>query len=288
VGDLQGNVRRIVDFAVVRGRARRRRSRHDGSERCLGYPPEDLLACGSSFYELCERALTRLAAESDAVCAICTCWSVTLWLCEGRQFPTPLNVLRQGVVLAPTASTSAQLRLRDVFDELRVLHSPPEQIPSFLVSSEAHALLREICGDTLVSYAHRVFPGGRSRRWCWCTYGSPFHLAACPRLDVIAPARERPWPGAWSYTPPPGRTARTDWCSGRSPVLSWNGAGRRWQAIAPQFEEHLPAVRLSTRCASAQSAPAGVPRCAVVRRADSWVFAITLADYFPGGIRRVL
>src|SRR5258708_26328225 len=61
VGDLEGNVRKIVDFA---GRAA-----NAGADVLVttelalsGYPPEDLLL-RRSFYEACDAALMGLAAE---------------------------------------------------------------------------------------------------------------------------------------------------------------------------------------------------------------------------------
>ncbi|HEY4037368.1 MAG TPA: nitrilase-related carbon-nitrogen hydrolase, partial [Burkholderiaceae bacterium] len=61
VGDLQGNVRKIADFA---GRAV-----SAGADVLVttelalsGYPPEDLLL-RRAFYESCDAALTRLAEE---------------------------------------------------------------------------------------------------------------------------------------------------------------------------------------------------------------------------------
>ena len=113
VGDLQGNVSKIVDFA---GRAA-----NAGADVLVttelalsGYPPEDLLL-RRSFYEACDAALMGLAAELAPFRDLHVLVGHPLAR-EGQRF-NAASLLRQGMVLG--TYRKHDLPNYDVFDEQR-------------------------------------------------------------------------------------------------------------------------------------------------------------------------
>ena len=271
VGDLDGNVRKIVDFA---GRA------VDAGADVLvttelalsGYPPEDLLL-RRSFYESCDVALTRLAAELARLRDLHVLVGHPLAR-EGQRF-NAASLLRQGVVLGTYCKHD--LPNYDVFDEQR--YFTPDNRP-FVFEVRGTRFGVNICEDTWFSYAPECARAAGAQVLL-VPNGSPFHLGKQDtRLGVM---REHVSSHglALVYANQIGGQDELVF-DGASFVLDAQGA---LAAIAPQFEEHLLLVDFDE----------GVPRaqtCLPEPHLEAQVYAaLTLGvrDYvgkngFPGGI----
>jgi NAD+ synthase (glutamine-hydrolysing) len=271
VGDLDGNVRKIVEFA---GRA------VDAGADVLvttelalsGYPPEDLLL-RRSFYESCDAALTRLAAELAPLRDLHVLVGHPLAR-EGQRF-NAASLLRQGVVLGTYCKHD--LPNYDVFDEQR--YFTPDNRP-FVFEVRGTRFGVNICEDTWYSYAPECARAAGSQVLL-VPNGSPFHLGKqATRLGVM---REHVSSHglALVYANQVGGQDELVF-DGASFVLNAQGT---LAAIAPQFEEHLLLVDFDE----------GVPRpqiCPQAQPLEAQAYAaLTLGvrDYvgkngFPGGI----
>ena len=271
VGDLDGNVRKIVEFA---GRA------VDAGADVLvttelalsGYPPEDLLL-RRSFYESCDVALTRLAAELAPLRDLHVLVGHPLAR-EGQRF-NAASLLRQGVVLGTYCKHD--LPNYDVFDEQR--YFTPDNRP-FVFEVRGTRFGVNICEDTWFSYAPECARAAGAQVLL-VPNGSPFHLGKQDtRLGVM---REHVSSHglALVYANQVGGQDELVF-DGASFVLDAQGT---LAAIAPQFQEHLLLVDFDE----------GVPRaqtCLPELDLEAQVYAaLTLGvrDYvgkngFPGGI----
>jgi NAD+ synthase (glutamine-hydrolysing) len=271
VGDLDGNVRKIVEFA---GRA------VDAGADVLvttelalsGYPPEDLLL-RRSFYESCDVALTRLAAELAPLRDLHVLVGHPLAR-EGQRF-NAASLLRQGVVLGTYCKHD--LPNYDVFDEQR--YFTPDNRP-FVFEVRGTRFGVNICEDTWFSYAPECARAAGAQVLL-VPNGSPFHLGKQDtRLGVM---REHVSSHglALVYANQVGGQDELVF-DGASFVLDAQGT---LAAIAPQFQEHLLLVDFDE----------GVPRaqtCPPEPHLEAQVYAaLTLGvrDYvgkngFPGGI----
>ncbi len=271
VGDLQGNVRRIVEFAD--------RAASAGADVLVtpelalsGYPPEDLLL-RRSFYEACDGALMRLATELSRFRKLHVLVGHPLAR-EGHRF-NAASLLKQGVVLGTYCKHD--LPNYDVFDEQR--YFTPDNRP-FVFEVGGLRFGVNICEDTWFSYAPECARAAGAQVLL-VPNGSPFHLRKqATRLQVM---REHVCANglALVYANLVGGQDELVF-DGASFVLDAVGA---LAAEAPQFEEHL----LVTDFDGPVPRPQG---CAPERPIEAQVYsALTLGvrDYlgknrFPGAI----
>jgi NAD+ synthase (glutamine-hydrolysing) len=271
VGDLQGNVRRIVDFA---GRAA-----EAGADVLVttelalsGYPPEDLLL-RRSFYEACDVALTRLAAELAPLRDLHVLVGHPLAR-EGQHF-NAASLLRQGVVLGTYCKHD--LPNYDVFDEQR--YFTPDNRP-FVFEVHGTRFGVNICEDTWYSYAPECARAAGAQVLL-VPNGSPFHLGKqASRLEVMR-QHVSSHGLALVYANQVGGQDELVF-DGASFALDAQGAVA---AIAPQFEEHLLLVDFDQGVPRAQVCPPPAPLEAQVYAA----LTLGVRDYlgkndFPGGI----
>jgi len=271
VGDLQGNVRRIVDFAD--------RAAAAGADVLVttelalsGYPPEDLLL-RRSFYEACDAALTRLAAELTPLRDLHVLVGHPLAR-EGRHF-NAASLLRQGVVLGTYCKHD--LPNYDVFDEQR--YFTPDNRP-FVFEVNGTRFGVNICEDTWYSYAPECARAAGAQVLL-VPNGSPFHLGKqATRLDVMR-QHVSSHGLALVYANQVGGQDELVF-DGASFALDAQGT---LAAIAPQFEEHLLLVDFDQGVPRAQACPPPAPLEAQVYAA----LRLGVRDYlgkndFPGGI----
>jgi len=271
VGDLQGNVRKIVDFA---GRAS-----SAGADVLVttelalsGYPPEDLLL-RRAFYESCDAALARLAEELAQFRDLYALIGHPLAR-EGQRF-NAASLLRQGVVLG--TYYKHDLPNYDVFDEQR--YFTPDNRPFVFEVGGTHFGVN-VCEDTWFSYAPECARAAGAQVLL-VPNGSPFHLGKqATRLEITR--KHVSGHGlALVYANQVGGQDELVF-DGASFVLDAQG---KLAAIAPQFEEHLLLVDFDH----------GVPRAQVCPQApalEAQVYAalrLGVRDYvdkngFPGGI----
>jgi NAD+ synthase (glutamine-hydrolysing) len=271
VGDLDGNVRKIVEFA---GRAA-----NAGADVLVttelalsGYPPEDLLL-RRSFYESCDVALSRLAAELAQFRDLHVLVGHPLAR-EGQRF-NAASLLRQGVVLGTYCKHD--LPNYDVFDEQR--YFTPDNRP-FVFEVRGTRFGVNICEDTWYSYAPECARAAGAQVLL-VPNGSPFHLGKqATRLGVM---REHVSGHglALVYANQVGGQDELVF-DGASFVLDAGGA---LAAIAPQFQEHLLLVDFDEGVPRAQTCPEAPPLEAQAYAA----LTLGVRDYvekngFPGGI----
>jgi NAD+ synthase (glutamine-hydrolysing) len=271
VGDLQGNVHKIVDFA---GRAA-----SAGADVLVttelalsGYPPEDLLL-RRAFYESCDAALARLAGELAQFRDLYALIGHPLAR-EGQRF-NAASLLRQGVVLGTYCKHD--LPNYDVFDEQR--YFTPDNRP-FVFEVRGTRFGVNICEDTWFSYAPECAQAAGAQVLL-VPNGSPFHVdKQATRLEVTRRHVSRHGL-ALVYANQVGGQDELVF-DGGSFALDAQG---QVAAISPQFEEHLLLVDFDH----------GVPRqqaCPEAPALEAQVYsALTLGvrDYvgkngFPGGI----
>ena len=271
VGDLDGNVRKIVEFA---GRAA------DAGADVLvttelalsGYPPEDLLL-RRSFYEACDAALTRLAGELAQLRDLHVLVGHPLAR-EGQRF-NAASLLRQGVVLGTYCKHD--LPNYDVFDEQR--YFTPDNRP-FVFEVRSTRFGVNVCEDTWYSYAPECARAAGAQVLL-VPNGSPFHLGKqATRLGVM---REHVSSQglALVYANQVGGQDELVF-DGASFVLDARGA---LAALAPQFREHLLLVDFDDGVPRAQTGAEAPPPEAQVYEA----LTLGVRDYvqkngFPGGI----
>ncbi len=271
VGDLQGNVRRIVEFA---GRA------VDAGADLLvttelalsGYPPEDLLL-RRSFYEACDLALMRLARELAPLRDLHVLVGHPMAR-EGQHF-NAASLLRQGVVLGTYCKHD--LPNYDVFDEQR--YFTPDNRP-FVFEVRGTRFGVNICEDTWFSYAPECARAAGAQVLL-VPNGSPFHLGKQDtRIEVMR--RHVSTQGlSLVYANQVGGQDELVF-DGASFVLDARGA---LAAQAPQFEEHLLLVDFDQGVPRAQPCEEPAPIEAQVYSA----LKLGVRDYvgkngFPGGI----
>jgi NAD+ synthase (glutamine-hydrolysing) len=228
VGDLQGNVRRIVEFA---GRAA-----SAGADVLVtpelalsGYPPEDLLL-RHSFYEACDAALLRLACELTQFRDLHVLVGHPMAR-EGHHF-NAASLLREGVVVGTYCKHD--LPNYDVFDEQR--YFTPDNRP-FVFEVRGTRFGVNICEDTWFSYAPECARAAGAQVLL-VPNGSPFHLGKqATRLQVM---REHVCSHglALVYANLVGGQDELVF-DGASFALDQRGA---LAAVAPQFLEHLLVV----------------------------------------------
>jgi NAD+ synthase (glutamine-hydrolysing) len=271
VGDLQGNVRKIAEFA---GRAAAA-----GADVLVttelalsGYPPEDLLL-RRSFYEACDAALMQLARELAPLHDLHVLVGHPMAR-EGQHF-NATSLLRQGVVLG--TYRKHDLPNYDVFDEQR--YFTPDNRP-FVFEVRGTRFGVNICEDTWFSYAPECARAAGAQVLL-VPNGSPFHLGKQgTRLQVMR--RHVSSHGlALVYANQVGGQDELVF-DGASFVLDAHGT---LAAQAPQFEEHLLLADFDD----------GVPRaqpCEVPAPIEAQVYSalkLGVRDYlgkngFPGGI----
>jgi NAD+ synthase (glutamine-hydrolysing) len=271
VGDLQGNVHKIVEFA---GRAA-------GAgvdvlvttELALsGYPPEDLLL-RRSFYEACDAALMRLAGELTCFRDLHVVVGHPMAR-EGQRF-NAASLLRQGVVLG--TYRKHDLPNYDVFDEQRYF-TPDNRPLVFEVRGTRFGV--NICEDTWFSYAPECARAAGAQVLL-VPNGSPFHLGKqATRLQVMRD-HVSSHGLALVYANQVGGQDELVF-DGASFVLDARG---ELAAMAPQFEEHLLVVDFDGAQPRGQICPAQGPIEAQVYSA----LTLGVRDYvgknsFPGGI----
>src|SRR5262252_246251 len=144
VGDFDGNSRRILDMAA-RASAAGARILLTPELSLSGYPPEDLLL-RRSFYESCDAALSRLAAELAPLRDLHVLIGHPMAR-EGQRF-NAASLLRQGVVLGTYCKHD--LPNYDVFDEQRYF-TPDNRPLVFEVGGTRFGV--NICEDTWFRYA---------------------------------------------------------------------------------------------------------------------------------------
>src|SRR5882757_927551 len=271
VGDLPGNVRKIAQFAD--------RAASAGadvlvtSELALsGYPPEDLLL-RRSFYEACDVALTRLAAELAPLRDLHVLVGHPLAR-EGQHY-NAASLLRQGVVLGTYCKHD--LPNYDVFDEQR--YFTPDNRP-FVFEVRGTRFGVNICEDTWFSYAPECARAAGAEVLL-VPNGSPFHVGKqAARMEVMR-AHVSLAGLALVYVNLVGGQDELVF-DGASFVLDAHGV---LAAAAPQFQEHLLVVDFD----GAQPLP---QTCWVPAPLEAQVYAaLTLGvrDYlgkngFPGAI----
>ena len=228
VGDLQGNVRRIVQFAE--------RAAGAGADVLVtpelalsGYPPEDLLL-RRAFYEACDASLMRLAGELARFRDLHVLVGHPLAR-EGQRF-NAVSLLRQGVVLGTYCKHD--LPNYDVFDEQR--YFTPDNRP-FVFEVRGTRFGVNICEDTWFSYAPECARAAGAQVLL-VPNGSPFHLGKqATRVEVMR--RHVSTNGlALVYVNQVGGQDELVF-DGASFVLDADGV---LSASAPQFEEHLLVV----------------------------------------------
>ncbi len=228
VGDLQANVRRIVEFA---GRAA-----SAGADVLVtpelalsGYPPEDLLL-RRSFYEACDAALLRLACELTQFRDLHVLVGHPMAR-EGHHF-NAASLLWEGRVVGTYCKHD--LPNYDVFDEQR--YFTPDNRP-FVFEVRGTRFGVNICEDTWFSYAPECARAAGAQVLL-VPNGSPFHLGKqATRLQVM---REHVCGNglALVYANLVGGQDELVF-DGGSFVLDEQGA---LAAVAPQFVEHLLVV----------------------------------------------
>jgi NAD+ synthase (glutamine-hydrolysing) len=271
VGDLQGNVRRIVDFA---GRAA-----GAGADVLVtpelalsGYPPEDLLL-RRSFYEACDQALMQLAAELAPWRDLHVVVGHPLAR-EGQRF-NAASLLRQGMVLGTYCKHD--LPNYDVFDEQR--YFTPDNRP-FVFEVRGTRFGVNICEDTWFSYAPECARAAGAEVLL-VPNASPFHLRKqAARLEVTR-----------SHVCANGLALVYANLVGGQDELVFDGASfvldahGTLSAVAPQFEEHLLLTDFDGPAPRPQACP---PQAAI----EAQVYAalkVGVRDYlgkndFPGAI----
>ena len=271
VGDLQGNVCRIVRFAE--------RAAGAGADVLVtpelalsGYPPEDLLL-RRAFYEACDEALLRLADELSGFRDLHVLVGHPLAR-EGQRF-NAASLLRQGVVLGTYCKHD--LPNYDVFDEQR--YFTPDNRPFVFEVRGTHFGVN-ICEDTWFSYAPECARAAGAQVLL-VPNGSPFHLGKhATRLEVMR--RHVCLNGlALVYVNQVGGQDELVF-DGASFALDAEGV---LVAAGPQFEEHLLVVDFDGAVPRAQA-------CAVQQAVEAQVYsALTLGvrDYlgkngFPGAL----
>jgi NAD+ synthase (glutamine-hydrolysing) len=271
VGDLQGNVSKIVEFA---GRAA-----SAGADVLVttelaltGYPPEDLLL-RRSFYEACDAALMRLTAELAPFRDLYVLIGHPLAR-EGQRF-NAASLLRQGVVLG--TYYKHDLPNYDVFDEQR--YFTPDNRP-FVFEVRGTRFGVNICEDTWFSYAPECARAAGAQLLL-VPNGSPFDLhKQTTRLEIMR--RHVSAHGlALVYANQVGGQDELIF-DGASFVLDAQG---EVAALAPQFEEHLLLVDFDHGVPRPQVCPQPPPIEAQVYSA----LTLGVRDYlgkngFPGGI----
>jgi NAD+ synthase (glutamine-hydrolysing) len=176
VGDLPGNVRKILQYA--------QRAAQAGADVLVtpelslsGYPPEDLLL-RRAFYEACDDALMRLAGELAPLKGLHVVVGHPLAR-EGQRF-NAASVLHQGVVAGTYCKHD--LPNYDVFDEQR--YFTPDNRP-FVFDVRGTRFGVNICEDTWFSYAPQCARAAGAEVLL-VPNGSPFHLGKHDtRLDVM-------------------------------------------------------------------------------------------------------
>ena len=269
VGDLQGNVRRIVDFA---GRAAGADVLVTPELALSGYPPEDLLL-RRSFYEACDRALMELAAELARWRDLHVVVGHPLAR-EGQRF-NAASVLRQGMVLGTYCKHD--LPNYDVFDEQR--YFTPDNRP-FVFEVRGTRFGVNICEDTWFSYAPECARAAGAQVLL-VPNASPFHLRKqAARLDVT---RTHVCGNglALVYANLVGGQDELVF-DGASFVLDARGTV---SAVAPQFEEHLLLADFDGSVPRPQAVP---PQAAIEAQVYS-ALKVGVRDYvgkndFPGAI----
>jgi len=271
VGDLQGNVRKIVEFA---GRAA-----SAGADVLVtpelalsGYPPEDLLL-RRSFYEACDGALLRLAAELAPLRELHVLVGHPLAR-EGQHF-NAASLLRQGVVLG--TYRKHDLPNYDVFDERR--YFTPDNRP-FVFEVAGTRFGVNICEDTWFSYAPECARAAGAQVLL-VPNASPFHLRKqATRLQITR-----------QHVCGNGLALVYANLVGGQDELVFDGASFALDAQgtlaaeAPQFDEHLLLIDFDGAVPRAQSCPAQPPIEAQVYSA----LTLGVRDYlgkngFPGAI----
>jgi NAD+ synthase (glutamine-hydrolysing) len=271
VGDLDGNVRKIVDFA---GRAV-----NAGADVLVstelalsGYPPEDLLL-RRSFYEACDVALMRLAAGLAQFRDLHALIGHPMAR-EGQRF-NAASLLRQGVVIGTYCKHD--LPNYDVFDEQR--YFTPDNRP-FVFEARGTRFGVNICEDTWFSYAPECARAAGAQVLL-VPNASPFHLGKqATRLEVTREHVSRHGM-ALVYANQVGGQDELVF-DGASFVLDAQG---QLAAIAPQFQEDLLLVDFDEGVPRAQSYPEAPPLEAQAYTA----LTLGVRDYlgkngFPGGI----
>ena len=271
VGDLQGNVRRIVEFA---GRAA-------GAgvdvlvtpELALsGYPPEDLLL-RRSFYEACDSALMRLAAELAHLRDLHVLVGHPLAR-EGQRF-NAASLLRQGVVLG--TYYKHDLPNYDVFDEQR--YFTPDNRPFVFEVRGTHFGVN-ICEDTWFSYAPECARASGAEVLL-VPNASPFHVSKQDARLQVTRTHVCGNGLALVYANLVGGQDELVF-DGASFVLDASG---NLACCAPQFEEHLLLVDFDGAVPRVQACPALAP---IEAQAYS-ALKVGVRDYvgkndFPGAI----
>jgi NAD+ synthase (glutamine-hydrolysing) len=271
VGDLDGNVRKIVEFA---GRAA-----NAGADVLVttelalsGYPPEDLLL-RRSFYEACDAALTRLAGGLAQFRDLHVLVGHPLAR-EGQRF-NAASLLRQGVVLGTYCKHD--LPNYDVFDEQR--YFTPDNRP-FVFEVRGTRFGVNVCEDTWYSYAPECARAAGAQVLL-VPNGSPFHLGKqATRLGVM---REHVSSHglALVYANQVGGQDELVF-DGASFVLDARG---ELAALAPQFREHLLLVDFDDGVPRAQAgAEAAPPEAQVYEALRLGVLDYVQKNGFPGGI----
>jgi len=271
VGDLQGNVRKIAQFAE--------RAASVGadvlvtSELALsGYPPEDLLL-RRAFYEACDEALMGLAGELAQYRDLHVLVGHPLAR-EGQRF-NAASLLRQGVVLGTYCKHD--LPNYDVFDEQR--YFTPDNRP-FVFEVNGTRFGVNICEDTWYSYAPECARAAGAEVLL-VPNGSPFHLGKqATRLEVMRTHVSLNGLALVYVNQVGGQDELV--FDGASFVLDVHGV---LAAVAPQFEEHLLVVDFDGPTPRPQT-------CATPAPIEAQVYAaLTLGvrDYldkngFPGAI----
>jgi NAD+ synthase (glutamine-hydrolysing) len=271
VGDLHGNVRKIVEFA---GRAA-----NAGADVLVttelalsGYPPEDLLL-RRSFYEACDGALTRLAAELAQFRDLYVLVGHPLAR-EGQRF-NAASLLRQGVVLGTYCKHD--LPNYDVFDEQR--YFTPDNRP-FVFEVRGTRFGVNICEDTWYCYAPECARAAGAQVLL-VPNASPFHLGKqATRLEVMR-QHVSSHDLAMVYANQVGGQDELVF-DGASFALDARGT---LAAVAPQFQEHLLLVDFDQGVPRAQACPEQPSLDAQAYTA----LTVGLRDYlgkngFPGGI----
>jgi NAD+ synthase (glutamine-hydrolysing) len=271
VGDLQGNVRKIVDFA---GRAA-----NAGADVLVttelalsGYPPEDLLL-RRSFYEACDAALMGLAAELAPFRDLHVLVGHPLAR-EGQRF-NAASLLRQGMVLG--TYRKHDLPNYDVFDEQR--YFTPDNRP-FVFEVNGVRFGVNICEDTWYSYAPECARAAGAQVLL-VPNASPFHLGKQAARLQVTRQHVSGHGLALVYANQVGGQDELVF-DGASFALDAQG---ELAALAPQFEEDLLLIDFD------QGVPRG-PICPERAPIEAQVYAaLTLGvrDYvgkngFPGGI----
>jgi NAD+ synthase (glutamine-hydrolysing) len=225
VGDLQGNVRRIVEFAA--------RAASAGADVLVtpelalsGYSPEDLLL-RRAFYEACDAALMQLACELSQFRNLHVVVGHP-WAREGQHF-NAATLLSQGVVLGTYCKHD--LPNYDVFDEQR--YFTPDNRPFVFEVRGTHFGVN-ICEDTWFSYAPECARAAGAEVLL-VPNSSPFHLGKqVTRLQVMR-----------SHVSRSGLALVYANMVGGQDELVFDGASFALDAqgalavAAPQFQEHL-------------------------------------------------